>query len=156
MGGPFLARPRVARYELRMLTRQWSLVALGTGLMGTALSGCSGKDVSTLQVQSSPALENGQLQLALTASSASGALYRLRQAQFQVFPTSPFGTGFAFLNSENDPLATTLETTLDIGDCQIFLFNGWFLEKVVDNQVVRVEAQLVSADTQSFSIAANE
>jgi hypothetical protein len=133
-----------------------SLGCLGLVLMGAPVTGCSGKDVSTLLLSSSPVAENGPLQLALTARGASGALYRLRQASFQVSPTSPFGGSFAFLSSEDNPLGTTLETTLDIGDYQINLFGGWFLEKVVDGQVVRVDARLLSSEFQNFSIAANE
>jgi hypothetical protein len=118
---------------------------------------CSGRDVSQLDAWLAPApvAETGQLELALTSHGASGALYRLRQAQFNVFSVSPFGGSFAFLSSENDPLATSLQTTLDIGDYQIQLFSGWFLEKVVDGQVTRVQARLLSSDSQSFSISAN-
>jgi hypothetical protein len=48
-----------------------------------------------------------------------------------------------------------LETTLGIGDYQVQLFSDWFLEKVEGNQVTRVQAQLVSPETQAFSISAN-
>jgi hypothetical protein len=117
--------------------------------------GCSERDVSLIESRLAPVAQTGQLELALTARSASGALYRLRQAQFQVFSTGPFGS-FAFLSSENDPLATSLETTLDIGDYQITLFSDWFLEKVQDGQVTRVQARLLSPGSQNFSITANE
>jgi len=116
--------------------------------------GCSERDVSLIESSLAAVTETGQLELALTARGASGALYRLRQAQFQVFSTGPLG-GFAFLSSENDPLATSLETTLDIGEYQINLFSGWFLEKVQDGVVTRVQARLLSPESQSFSITPN-
>jgi hypothetical protein len=123
--------------------------------------GCSQRDVSqiTSDLVPGPApastSELGQLQLALTSRGSSGALYRLRQASFEIFNQDQFGGFAGFLSSENDPLATSLETTLDIGNYQILLFSGWFLEKVEGSQVTRVQAQLVSSDTQDFSISAN-
>jgi len=135
-------------------------VALSLGLSALLAStlGCSERDVSLLEFSSTPALEVGQLELALTARGASGALYRLRQAQFFVAAQTPdpFGGQSAFLSSENDPFSSTLETTLEIGDYQIDLFQGWFLEKVEGEQVTRVEARLLSPASQSFSILANE
>jgi len=74
-------------------------------------------------------------------------------------PGFPFpGDDFfeTFLSSENDPLSSTLEATLPIGEYQINLFDGWVLEKVVDGEAVSVEARLVGSSFQTFSIAANE
>jgi len=119
--------------------------------------GCSQHDVSQITSESvpAPASEVGQLQLALTSRGASGALYRLRQASFEIFNQDQFGGFGGFLQSDSDPLATSLETTLDIGNYQIELFSGWFLEKVEGSQVTRVQAQLLSPETQDFSISAN-
>lgn len=69
------------------------------------------------------------------------------------FPDEFFSTT---LSSEQDPLATTLEATIPIGQFQITLFDGWFLEKVIDGEAVPVEARLVGPSFQSFGIAANE
>jgi hypothetical protein len=101
-----------------------------------------------------PMVSTGQLEMGLTATGASGSLYRLRRADFQVFKQD--FSFFTFLSSENDPLATTLETTLDVGDYQIDLFSGWFLEKVIDGVATPVSAQLISASTQLFDIQANQ
>lgn len=135
-------------------------VALSLGLSALLAStlGCSERDVSRLEFSSTPAVEVGQLELALTARGASGALYRLRQAQFFVSAQTPgpFGGQSTFLSSENDPSSTTLEATLEIGDYQIDLFQGWFLEKVQGEQVTRVEARLLSSASQVFNIQANE
>jgi len=130
--------------------------AAGTGGLLLLGSGCSGKDVSLIEQANLPAAA-GQLQLALTTRSASGNLYRLRQAFFQVSQQdSPFGGFSSLLSSENDPLATTLEATVPTGDYAVDLFGGWFLEKVQNGEVTRVEATLVSASTQFVSVRENE
>ena len=144
---------------MRVLQRG-SVCAVGLAAVACAVAGfvgCSQHDVSQITSDLVPAAatETGQLQLALTSRGASGTLYRLRQASFEIFRLDEFGSFAGFLQSENDPLATSLETTLEIGSYQIFLFSGWFLEKVEGNQVTRVQAQLVSPETQDFSISPN-
>ena len=67
--------------------RQLTWLAFGCALASSGLlEACSGRDVSRLDVARAPApapvVETGQLELALTAQGSSGALYRLRQAQF--------------------------------------------------------------------------
>lgn len=135
-------------------------LAFGVAVAVGAFAGCSGRDVSLLDVALEPALappvETGQLQLALTARGGSGAVYRLRQAQFDVFGIGPVFLQGAFLNSESDPLATTLGATLESGQYQITLFSSWFLEKVQNGRVDRVQARLLSPESQEFSITANE
>ncbi len=118
------------------------------------VAGCSGRDSSHVLVEVDPLATTGQLELALTARGASGSLYRLRRADFQVFKQD--FSFFTFLSSENDPLATTLEATLDSGDYQIDLFDGWFLEKVIDGTATAVSAQLLSPSTQFFNIQTNQ
>jgi hypothetical protein len=139
------------------------LTRLGLGCAvaaGSLLPGCSGRDVSRLDVSlapaPAPALETGQLELALTAQGSSGALYRLRQAQFDVFSAAPGPGAGAFLSTEDDPLATTLEATLPAGEYFINLFPGWFLEKVQGGESTRVQARLLSPESQQLSIIANE
>src|SRR5262245_41532591 len=127
---------RLALLRVGRLAPIGILVSSVAVLAGSGLTGCSQRDISRLDVSSAPLSEAGKLELALSTRGASGALYRLRDAQFQVFPTGPTGS-FAFLSSEDDPLATTLETTLETGDYVISLFSGWSLEKVVDGQVTR-------------------
>jgi hypothetical protein len=73
-----------------------------------------------------------------------------------VFPSDPFEFFQTTLFSENDPLASTLETTLPTGQYGITLFEGWFLEKVVDGVATPVNARLVSSSLQQFGIEANE
>lgn len=123
-------------------------------LASSVLLACSGNDTSRIESALEPESSTGQLELSLTARGASGSLYRLRRADFQVFKQD--FSFFTFLSSENDPQATTLEATLDTGDYQIDLFTGWFLEKVIDGVNTPVSAQLISPSTQFFNIQTNE
>lgn len=66
------------------------------------------------------------------------------------------GGFLTFLSTENDPLATTLETTLPGGLFLITLFDGWFLERVSGGEVTVVDAQLLSPSTLDFFISVNE
>ncbi len=141
--------------------RHSTWLAFGCALaLSSALAGCSERDVSRLDVAlapvSAPQVETGQLQLALTAQGSSGAVYRLRQADFDVFSIGPGFSPGAFLSTENDPLATTLEATLDAGEYLITLVPGWFLEKAQGGEVTRVQARLLSPESQALSITANE
>jgi hypothetical protein len=100
-------------------------------------------------------VQTGNLNLALTARGESGALYRLRDAFFQV--NDPQFTFFTQLSTENDPASTTLETTMPVGDFDISLFSGFSLERVdPDGGTSRVESTLLSPSTQSFHISTNE
>jgi hypothetical protein len=130
------------------------LLVCAGGLAMTA--GCSNHDVVSIEEGNVPALSTGQLQLALTARGSSGSLYRLRHAEFLVQELDPFGGFATVLSSENDPLASTLEATLETGDYVVDLFPGWFLEKVIDGVATQVVANLVSSSSLSFSILANE
>ena len=66
-------------------------------------------------------------------------------------------SGFVtFLFTEDDPFATTLETSLPIGRYFITLLDGWNLERVFGSDVSVVDATLQSPSTQEFSIFVNE
>ncbi|HKO95297.1 MAG TPA: hypothetical protein VJU61_29275 [Polyangiaceae bacterium] len=139
----------------RVSVRTLGVLLCSVGSAGLGV-GCSGKDVSLIEQANAPAAA-GQLQLALSTRSASGNLYRLRQALFQVSQQdSPFGGFSALLSSEQEPLSTTLEATVPSGDYAVDLFGGWFLEKVQGGEVTRVEAILVSSSTQFVTIRENE
>jgi hypothetical protein len=119
---------------------------------GAALPGCSSGETSA--PPAAAAQSSGRVALALTTRGASGSLYRLREAAFQVSEQSsdPFGGFFTFLFSEDDPLSSTLETTLETGDYSVELFPGWVLEKVENGEVNQVQASLLSDPIQFFSI----
>jgi hypothetical protein len=137
------------------LSAQVLMVVAASGVMSLS-TGCSDNDVVRTEGANIPSTDTGRLQLALTARSDSGALYRLRQASFQVLNQDPFGGFGTFLSTENDPLASTLEATLQTGDYTVDLFGGWFLEKVIDGVATPVAANLLSSPTQFVSIAANQ
>lgn len=116
--------------------------------------GCSGQPDRANQGSAESEASAGRMSLALTARGASGTLYRLRQASLQVVQQGGFG--FAFLSSENDPQATTLEATLTNGTYTAELAFGWFLEKVENGAATPVVATLLSSPLQSFEIHANQ
>jgi hypothetical protein len=124
-------------------------------LSGGLLPACSSKKggSSSDDALQEPA-ESGSLQLALTARGASGALYRLRDASFSV-RRDDFGF-FTSLSTENDPLATTIESTLPVGNFFIDIFGGFSLEKVENGTTTRVNATLLSPAEQVFTIQTNE
>jgi hypothetical protein len=124
-------------------------------LSGGLLPACSSKKggSSSDDALQEPA-ESGSLQLALTARGASGALYRLRDASFSV-RRDDFGF-FTSLSTENDPLATTIESTLPVGNFFIDIFGQFSLEKVENGATTRVNATLLSPAEQVFTIQTNE
>jgi hypothetical protein len=132
-----------------------SIGVLGISLAGF-MSACSGdRDRQGPAAPSDAVVETGTLNLALTARGESGALYRLRDAFFQV-NDEPFNF-FQQLSTENDPAATTLETNVPAGDFLITLFGGFSLERVnADGTTARVQSTLLSPSTQSFHIEPNE
>jgi hypothetical protein len=101
------------------------------------------------------AVQTGSLALPLSARGQSGALYRLREAIFQVNDES--FTFFQTFFTEDDPLASRLESTLPVGDFSITLFGAFVLERVEpDGSAVRVSSTLLSPVSQSFRIDPNQ
>ena len=140
-----------------MMTRSYSSISILTmALAGVVVAAACSSDHKTQPPQASnEQLESGSLKLALTARGESGALYRLRDAFFQV--NDPNFTFFTQLSTENDPTASTLETTVPVGDFTITLFQGFALEKVnADGSTARVTSSLLSPATQSFHISSNQ
>jgi hypothetical protein len=123
---------------------------------GPLLFGCSSDEARGTPSES--AVASGRVALGLTTRGASGSLYRLREAAFQIVQQNggPFGGFVTFLFSEDDPLSSTLETTLPVADYSVELFSGWVLEKVENGEVTRVQANLLSSPLQFFGIARDE
>ncbi len=142
-----------------LASRSSTFVLCGLALPGALLiSSCSidheGRG-SAAAPQEEDVAQSGTLAMALTARGASGSLYRLRDATFQV--NDPNFFFFQTFFAENDPLATRLEATLPTGDFQITLFGGFALERVEpDGSIVRVSSTLLSPSSQNFRIDANE
>jgi len=112
--------------------------------------GCGGNDDTTREES---VAATGGLSLPLTAVGASGAVYRLRQG---VFSATQLSTGTAtLLSTEQDPLASTLEASLQNGDYVVALQNGWVLERAVGGTVSTVAATLLSPAVQTVTISAN-
>ncbi len=134
-GAGGLSQPRRPRFGLFGVFG--ALAALG------GLGGCrSGHD--------EPAPATGSVTLALTGT-AEGVSYRLSHARFTIAQILPGGTG-SVLDSDTDPNATFLTTTLSAGDYSINLETGWALERSDTSQVV--EATLTSPNPTSLQILA--
>jgi len=98
---------------------------------------------------SDPGDPTGQVQLALTGTSASGTTYRLRNAELTV-------TGAAapiVFHTEDDPTRVVITQHLAIGNYSLHLTPGWHLEQVhPDNTSETVEAIQLSPDPLAFTI----
>jgi hypothetical protein len=99
----------------------------------------------------------GQLEVPLTAFAASGAEYRLRDAEFTIGTTfsgsggsgttSPAPAGLV-VSSEDDPAASKITVELEEGEYFVELQPGWRLEKMVPGGGETVEATLLSETGQ--------
>src|SRR5258706_3871579 len=83
----------------------------------------------------------GQLDLSLTGTGASGAVYRLRNAELTI--TGP-GDPIVF-RTEDDPDRTSIEQELDVGAYSLQASDGWHLERLAaDGSATTVVATLIS------------
>jgi hypothetical protein len=89
----------------------------------------------------------GSLRMPLTAVSASGRLYRLRNATFDIT-----GTQSSSISSETDPGAQDLVATLPKGSYSIQLRDGWSMERQSDAGFLAVDATLTSSSAVMFAI----
>jgi len=101
----------------------WLLVSCsllaGAGLVAPA---CSSDDSR----QTVP--ESGKITLDLTATDASGALYRLRNG---IFENTAFSTDVTVVvSSEDDPNAERMDIELPADGYSVFLLPGYYLERV--------------------------
>jgi len=96
--------------------------------------------------------QTGELQLALRGTSSGGVEYRLRHGTFSIT-----GASSATASTEDDLQAETINVELEVGDYAITLLPGWDLERAsTEGGFVTVEASLTSANSQSFSIEAQQ
>lgn len=114
-------------------------VALSVPLMG---AGCS--------VDRGEQSEIGTLEMPLTTTSASGAVYRLTNAMFDIE-----GTSAASINS--DDFAGQSAATIDLpeGPYEITLAPSWVLERQGPSGFAPVVAELKGPATQPFDIVAD-
>jgi FG-GAP-like repeat len=104
-----------------------------------------------LACQGAPAeggvVHTGSVQMALVSSS-NGATYRLHGAQFAVTGPTP-----TTLDSDVQPDATQLTTTLAVGDYQVALQDGWDLERLDNGTYETIQATLISPNPTAFTIS---
>lgn len=110
------------RSSIRRLSRFALLIGLGV-IQTVACSSDSRRDTSEQAA-------TGTVSLPLRATAASGNVYRLRNAFFQITDVRSGGV-VAFLFSEDDPDRTLLTSILDTGDYTVTLQPGWFMERLL-------------------------
>ncbi len=139
---------RERRVQSLALTRASSLRACGALMLALVLAslGCSSGSAPA-PVTTQP----GQIALNLTGVSASGAVYRLRQAFF--IANGPDST--IFLDTEESPNLTQLTAAASPGFYTLFLQGGWFLERVDNGVKTPLAAELLSPNPQSFLVVQN-
>ena len=99
----------------------------------------------------------GKLDLQLQAVSASGKVYRLRNASFDIEPEFFQGSS-KVLSSEDDPTQSVLETFLAPGQYFTVLEGGWFIEQVdsLTMATAPVPATLISGTFQQVNVVADQ
>jgi hypothetical protein len=106
---------------VRVMSGIGVLLALGV----SNVTGCS----ETLREDGTDRQSTGTMAIGLRTRAASGNVYRLREAFFEI-RNRRTGAFAGFLSSEDDPDALEISTVLDRGEYTITLDQGWFLEVV--------------------------
>src|SRR5688500_11372178 len=106
---------------VRVVSGMGVLLALGV----SNVIGCS----ETLREDGAERQTSGTMAIGLRTRAASGNVYRLRNAFFEIRDRRT-GAFAGFLSSEDDPDALEVSTILDRGEYTITLDQGWFLEVV--------------------------
>ncbi len=117
-----------------MTKANWVLPILLWGAFG-----CSSNGAPPDASDDGPA---GSLSVKLEAVDAQGELYRLRDAQFNIYGYAWEGWDYTDINvsSETDPSSPTINTRLLEGSYTVsFLESGWFIEHVTAAGTERVE-----------------
>lgn len=114
---------------------------IGFVCSGLWLTGCG---------TSHPERAQGEVRLSLTGNSESHR-YRLRDADFAIS-----GPVELLLSSESDPNADELSADLPVGDYEVALQDGWFLEREIDAGFETVMAELISDNPVAFDIVDDE
>lgn len=125
-----------------MNSRTFSLVLSSFCTLAVLQTGCA---IDTAN-QSEETI--GTLKMPLTATSTSGATYRLRNATLKVS-----GTESATVMSEDYLDAGSFDVELAAGNYLIKLNDGWTLERLVDGVAEPVDAVLTSDNPIPFAIS---
>jgi len=135
------------------MKRMGGFLSISIWLFLTAI-GCIGTDPNESETM-------GKLALPLVSNGPSGTQYRLREAIFDINPTywnygyagagGVGGTGSPLsmvVDSEEDPDADSIQVSLENGNYQVYLRDGWYLEKIENGEAEPVEATLLSSNNQ--------
>lgn len=125
-----------------MNSRTFCLVLSALCTLGVAQTGCSSEQSSQTEN------EVGTLKMPLTATSTSGATYRLRNATLAIS-----GTEEATILSEDHLNQQGFTVDLAAGDYVLSLAEGWSLEKIVGGAPEPVDAVLTSENPAPFVIS---
>lgn len=137
----------------RRLGMAMLLAAAGSSLMGCSSSGRANPEETEGT--------KGQLALPLVTQGASGVVYRLRDATFNIYrydyymgaagtATGGAGPGYQLItvSSETNPDAATISVALEEGQYFVTLQPGWHFEKQTSEGYETVDATLLSGETQ--------
>jgi len=94
-------------------------------LIAASIAGCLNENRQTANSSQGP---TGQIQLALSASGASGSEYRLRDAVFEIYNVD--NDSMVSVSSEDDPSADRIDVSLATGTYGVFLEPGYRLVRV--------------------------
>jgi hypothetical protein len=119
------------------------LLAMGSSAF--ALQGCASEPAAEKEV------EAGNIDLALTATSTSGIVYRLRDAQISIT-----GAAITSVLTEDFIDQSEVELELPAGGYLAALSAGWRLERLVDGVFEDVRAVLVSTNPLPFTVTDQE
>lgn len=110
----------------RLAWAAWRVMAVGL-CSSAALMGC-GSEKPQAGEEKPIEIEKGNLKLALTGMAPSGAVYRLRNAQFTI--TSVSGSYETTVSTEEDPDSTFIYLEVPSGEYYVYLQPGYAVEQV--------------------------
>jgi FG-GAP-like repeat len=119
-----------------------TIVAFGAVLMGH-FTGCS----ETAAPKEASFEQLGSVQASLTGVSANGTVYRLREAFFTIS-----GSSESTFSSEDYLGESNVRKPLIVGNYQIALADGWYLERSTDVGYEPVTAELTSVNPVDFTV----
>jgi hypothetical protein len=110
----------------RLALAAWQVMAAGL-CSSAVLMGC-GSDKPQAGEEKPVAIESGNLKLALTGVSPSGAVYRLRNAEFRISAYN--GSYETTVSTEDDPEGTFIYLEVPSGEYSVYLLPGYTVEQL--------------------------
>lgn len=118
--------PNSAKRRGRLALTAWQVMAASV-CASAALMGC-GSDRPGAVEEKPVSIEKGNMKLALTGVSSSGAVYRLRNAEFRI--SAYYGGYERTVSSEDDPEGTFIYLEVPAGEYTVYLLPGYAVERV--------------------------